>query len=124
MEKNYADIATVLWTYMDGLYEGDLNKLRLAFHPVCHLFSNSEGEFLDWSREKWFEVVEGRDSPKSLGLQRFDRIISIDMSDDITACAKLSCAVPPKFFTDYLTLLKLEGRWQIISKVFRYEVHN
>ena len=124
MEKNYDDIANVLWTYMDGLYEGDLNKLRLVFHPVCHLFSNSEGEFLDWSREKWFEVVEDRDSPKSLGLPRFDRIISIDMSDNITACAKLSCAVPPKFFTDYLTLLKLEERWQIVSKVFRYEVHN
>jgi len=124
MDKNYDDIANILWTYMDGLYEGNIEKLGLVFHPVCHLFSNSEGEFIDWSLEKWFEVVRGRDSPKSLGLKRYDRILSIDMSDDMTAHAKLTCAVPPKFFTDYLTLLKLEGKWQIVSKVFRYEVHN
>ena len=123
MDKNYNDISSALSIYFDGLYEGDTEKLGSVFHPVCHLFSNSGGEFLDWSRDKWFEVVNGRLSPKSQGLSRHDRIISIDMSDEMTAIAKLNCAVPPRYFTDYLTLLKLGGRWQIVSKSFRSETH-
>ena len=123
MDKNYDDISSALSTYLDGLYEGNTEKLSSVFHPVCHLFSNSGGEFLDWSRDKWFDVVNGRPSPKSQGLSRHDRIISIDMSDEMTAIAKLNCAVPPRYFTDYLTLLKLDGRWQIVSKSFRSETH-
>ncbi len=26
--------------------------------------------------------------------------------------------MPPRYFTDYLTLLKVDGRWQVISKTF------
>ena len=123
MDQNYNDISSALVTYLDGLYEGDTKKLGSVFHSVCHLFSNSGGEFLDWPRDKWFDVVNGRPSPKSQGLSRHDRIISIDMSDGTTAIAKLNCAVPPRYFTDYLTLLKLDGRWQIVSKSFRSEIH-
>ena len=65
--------------------------------------------------------MDGRASPASQGLARADRIISIDMSDETTAIAKLNCAVPPRYFTDYLTLLKLDGRWQIVAKSFRFE---
>ena len=122
MDKNYDDISSALSTYLDGLYEGNTEKLSSVFHPVCHLFSNSGGEFLDWSRDKWFDIVNGRPSPKSQGLSRHDRIISIDMSDGTTAIAKLNCAVPPRYFTDYLTLLKLDGRWQIVSKSFRSDL--
>ena len=123
MDKNFEDITSALWTYFDGLHEGDTEKLGSVFHPGCHLYSNTGSEFIDWPRDKWFEVVKGRESPKSQGLARHDRIISIDMSDDTTALAKVSCAIPPRYFTDYLTLLKLDGRWQVISKSFRFDTH-
>ena len=31
-------------------------------------------------------------------------------------------ALPPRFFTDYLVLLKLTDGWRIVSKAYRYEV--
>ncbi|MCX8509451.1 MAG: nuclear transport factor 2 family protein [Rhodobacteraceae bacterium] len=34
----------------------------------------------------------------------------------------MNCAIGDRLFTDWLTLLKLEGRWQVISKVFHYEI--
>ena len=37
------------------------------------------------------------------------------------AFVKLKCAIPPRFFTDYLSFLKVEGRWQIAQKVFATE---
>jgi hypothetical protein len=30
--------------------------------------------------------------------------------------------IRPKHFTDLLTLVHVDGRWQIISKVFHYEL--
>ena len=123
MDKNYDDISRALWIYLDGLYEGDTEKLGSVFHPVCHLFSNSGDDFLDWSRDEWFKIVKDRPTPKSQGLARHDRIISIDMADETTALAKLNCAIPPRYFTDYLSLLKLDGRWRIVSKSFRAEPH-
>jgi hypothetical protein len=38
------------------------------------------------------------------------------------AYVKLKCAIPPRFFTDQLSLLKIDGRWQIAQKVFMTEL--
>lgn len=124
MDEGYKAIGQAIQTYLDGLYEGDTKKLGKVFHPCCHLFAHVNGEFLDWSREHWFDVVEGRESAQTQGLTRHDRIVSIDMSDENTALAKVECAIPPRYFTDYLSFLKGENGWQIVSKSFRFVEHD
>ena len=47
-----------------------------------------------------------------------------DQSSPTSAFVKLKCALPPRFFTDYLCLLKIDGRWQIVQKVFATEVRD
>jgi hypothetical protein len=112
-------IEKVVWTYLDGLHEGDTGKLAKAFHEVSHLYSMEKGGVADLPRAKWFEFVKGRPSAKSRGLPRTDRIISIDLSGPETAFVKLECSIHPRYFTDYLLLLKLEDGWRIVSKSFR-----
>jgi hypothetical protein len=115
-------IEKVIWTYLDGLYEGDTGKLGKAFHEGSHLYSMHEGGVSDLPREKWFEMVKSRPSAKSKDLKRTDRIISIDMAGPETAIVKLECSIHPRYFTDYLSLLKLNGGWRIVSKTFRADV--
>jgi hypothetical protein len=115
-------IERVVWTYLDGLYEGDTAKLAKAFHEGSHLYSMHEGGVADLPREKWFEFVKGRPSAKSKGLTRTDRIVSIDLSGPETAFVKLECSIHPRYFTDYLTLLKLKDGWRVVSKTFRTDV--
>ncbi len=115
-------VEKVVRTYLDGLYEGDTGKLAQAFHEVSHLYSVSDGGVADVPREKWFEFVKGRESPKSKGLKRTDRIVSIDLSGPETAFVKLECSIHPRYFTDYLTLLKLNGGWKVVSKTYRTDV--
>lgn len=38
------------------------------------------------------------------------------------AFVKLKCAIPPRFFTDYLNFLRVDGKWQIAQKVFATEI--
>ena len=76
----------------------------------------------DLPREQWFEWVRNRDSPKAKGLARDDRILMLDQSGPETALAKVACQIPPRYFTDYLVLLKTQQGWKIVSKVFRTDV--
>lgn len=117
-----AAIEAVVQTYFDGLHEGDTKKLAQAFHEVSHLYSAGPDGVADLPRAKWFEMVASRASAKSQGLARSDRIVSIDMSGPETAFVKVECAIPPKFFTDYLLLLKAGGSWRIVSKSFRTDI--
>jgi Putative lumazine-binding len=114
-------VERVVWTYLDGLYEGDTGKLATAFHEVSHLYSLEEGGVSDLPRADWFKLVEGRPSAKSRGLKRTDRIVSIDFSGPETAFVKLECSIHPRYFTDYLTLLQLPQGWRVVSKTFRTE---
>ena len=120
MSSEVAAIEKVLQVYFDGLYEGDTRKLGEAFHPSSHLYSaGGDGKAADWPRAEWFKMVEGRPSAKSKGSARADRIVSIDFSGPTTAFAKVECQIPPRYFTDYLSLLKLGGEWKVVSKTFR-----
>ena len=67
-----------------------------------------------------YDLVENRLSPKDRNQPRYDRIISIDISGPEVALAKVQIAYGDRFFTDYLSLLKIDGRWQIITKTFTY----
>ena len=114
-------VEQVVWTYLDGLYEGDTTKLAKAFHEVSHLYSLEDGGVSDLPRADWLQLVESRPSAKTRGLKRTDRIVSIDFSGPETAFVKLECSIHPRYFTDYLTLLKLPQGWRVVSKTFRTE---
>ncbi|HEY0440573.1 MAG TPA: nuclear transport factor 2 family protein [Xanthobacteraceae bacterium] len=116
-----AAIEATLWTYFDGLHEGDADKIAQAFHPVSHLYSEDKGGVADLPRDRWLEMVRNRQSAKAQGLPRHDRIVSIDQAGPALAFAKVECALPPRFFVDYLTLIKTAEGWRIVAKAFKAE---
>ncbi len=120
--QSLAAIQSVVQTYLDGLYEGDTEKLAAAFHPASELRSEKDGEVVILPRQAWLEAVRTRPSAASQNLPRHDRILAIDLAGPELAVVKLNCAIPPRFFTDVLVLLKLANGWQIVSKAFRTEV--
>ena len=117
-----ADIEALLATYFDGVYESSADKFLSVFHPAAHLyFLDENGKVVDWPRDHWLGMVRERKSPKSQGHPRHDRIVQIDQSGPASALAKVECAMPPRFFVDYLSLLKTDEGWRIIAKVFKAE---
>ena len=68
MTSETAAIEKTLWTYLDGLHEGDADKIAQAFHPVSHLYSEANGDVADVPRDKWLDMVRSRPSAKSQGL--------------------------------------------------------
>ncbi len=124
MTSEKAAIEAVVQTYLDGLYEGDADRLATAFHPTSALTWEQEGGLSILPRDEWLKAVRERPSPRSKGLPRQDEILLIDQSSPTAAFVKLKCAIPPRFFTDYLSLLKIDGRWQVAQKVFATRVED
>lgn len=105
-------------TYFDGLYEGDADKLASVFHETSALTWEQDGQVAIWTLAQWLKAVRERPSPKAKGLARDDAILLLDQSGPTTAFVKVRCQMPPRYFTDYLSLLKLGGRWMVVQKVF------
>lgn len=119
MNNDIKAIEAVTRTYLDGLYEGDVAKLAHAFHPTSALTTvKDDGAIQIVPREQWLEAVRNRPSPKAAGMAREDHILTIDLVGPTLALVKVKCQMPPRYFTDLLSFLKVESQWQIVQKVF------
>lgn len=122
MTDDFNDIAAVLADYFDGLYFGDTERLARVFHPQAQYVSVTDGTLLYRTMGEYFPVVDNRPSPASRNEARRDRIVSIEFAGPVTAVARVNCSIGDKLFTDLLTLIRLDGRWQVISKVFHHDI--
>lgn len=122
MYNDLRAIEAVTRTYLDGLYEGDVAKLEHAFHPTSALTTALEdGTIKIVPRDEWLRAVRERPSPKAAGMVRGDHILTIDMVGPTLALVKVKCQMPPRYFTDLLSFLKVDSKWQIVQKVFMTE---
>jgi hypothetical protein len=119
-----AAIEATIKDYFDGLYDGDADKLARVFHPTSALTSIApqDGTLQVMPRDTWLEWVKTRPSPRKSGLARDDAILSLDQPGPTMAFVKVKCQIPPRYFVDQLSLLKIEGRWQVVQKVFQTDV--
>jgi hypothetical protein len=53
-------------------------------------------------------------------LERRDEILSIDVVREL-ALVKLKLQIPPRYFTDLLSCMKVDGAWRIVQKVTTIE---
>ena len=111
-------IEQTIQTYFDGLYEGDATKLASIFHETSALTYEQDGQLVVLPLAQWLQAVRERASPQAKGLARNDAILLIDQSGPTTALVKVKCQMPPRYFTDYLNLLKVGGQWLVAQKVF------
>lgn len=120
MSADFNAVAAVLHLYFDGLYHSDTQRLAQVFHPKAQYVCVTDGTLLYRDMTDYFPVVDARVSPASKGEARRDEIVSVEFAGPATARAVVRCALGNRLCTDFLTLIHLDGRWQVISKVFHY----
>jgi len=120
-KSNFDKVSDLLHKYFDGLYRGDIALLADVFHPQAHYSCATNGELLQLAMPEYFKVVDNRDAPIKVNQPRIDKIIAIEFAGDVTALAKVECAIGNKHFTDFLNLIYVNSKWQIIAKVFHYQ---
>lgn len=119
-DQPYTAITAVLQDYFDGLYHSDTRKLRVVFHPLATYSCATERPILHMGMSDYFALVDKRPAPAASKQVRRDRIVSMEIAGPDAAFVRAECQIGPRFCTDLLTLVRVEGRWQIMAKVFEY----
>ena len=108
-----------LMNYLDGGTFGDTTRVTAAFHPSATMkfVNNQTGKFTDVPIADYLKGAKANAGKKA---DRRTRIVSYDMMGT-AAQAKVESAYPTFKFIDYFNLLKIDGRWLIVSKIFYRE---
>lgn len=121
MDTDIRALATLAKTYCDAAYEMDADKFASVFHPSCSVTKTAEdGNVSVTPIEMWLAGVRNMKVPKLQGLERHDEIVLIDVVREL-ALLKLKLQIPPRYFTDMLSCLKVDGAWKIVQKVMIVE---
>jgi Putative lumazine-binding len=116
------EVRDLLDRYFDGLYRSDAELLAAVFHPAAVYATATDGALTRLSMPEYLPVVAARESPATRGEARTDTIESIAFAGPVTALARVRCSIGTRRFTDLLSLVRVDGRWQIIAKVFHFDL--
>ena len=120
-QSEFELISQTLMDYIEGSTEGQPDRLKTAFHPDLNLYSvGKDGQLRIWAGTAYIkDTKEGK--PTGEG----GKIISIDYENN-AAVAKVEISHPESISTyvDYFMLLKIEGKWTIIHKMYTKRTSN
>ena len=102
--------------YFKGSYEGDLNKLKLIFHPGTLLFGDVKGQPYAKTLDEWLNLVANRQSPKDSGKPFKGDILNIKVVNSI-AIAEVHVKAYDMLYHDFLSLHRIDGNWVIVNKI-------
>ena len=114
---NEADISAVIEVvraYYDGSMEGDAAKLARAFHPRASIVGNEHGE-LYWKTVDEY-TAECKELVAEAGPYEW-RIDRLSFEGD-TALVGVGSQYAGVWYSDDLSMLRIEGAWRIVHKTF------
>ena len=118
MKTTAEEVMQFLQVYFDLLQEQDMNKFDQVFHKDSVLYSQQDNTFTARPVAEYKEIVRGRKSPAEGKYPRKDEILMVDVLSETTALAKVRLRLFDNLMEDYLNLLKVDGKWVIVSKVY------
>lgn len=114
-----ADITAVLSDYFNGVFKGDTDLLRSAFHPQALVAGDVNGQAYFKTLDQYLDGVRNRKSPFELGESFRMEIISIEIINQI-AVAKVRLPMFEFNYHDLLSLTKVDGKWLIVNKLLTH----
>ncbi len=112
--SEYGVIAKVVQHYIDGGRSGKGDDMKPAFHEDATIFGYAGADLFAGPIQGLYDWVDKNGPAK--GLQAW--IASIDIVDSVaTVRLELDNWIDSRY-TDMFTLLKVDGEWKIMNKVF------
>ncbi|HVI72647.1 MAG TPA: nuclear transport factor 2 family protein [Pyrinomonadaceae bacterium] len=104
--------------YINAHATGNPDYIRKAFFPDAKIMAFRDGKLLNLSVEEFASRFSGK--PAADESQRKRRIDSLTITGN-AGVARIVLDYPDTTLTDYMSLLKVDGEWKIVNKVFNAE---
>ena len=111
-ETDYQQIERTVSYYLDGGTNNDFETLKKAFHENATMKYITD-DYKEVNALEFFQKAI-KPGPKQ---NRKTRIAYINIAGH-AANAKLEIDYPTFTFIDYMNLLKINGEWKVVSKIF------
>lgn len=119
-DKQEKDLAKVpLENYLQAQATGNGDFIRKAFHTDARIMAFRDGKMTNLSVEEFAGRFNGKAAEDEAKRKR--TIESLEISGN-AAIAKVVLDYPTVKFTDFMSLLKINGEWKIVNKSFYAEV--
>jgi len=113
--RDYDAVIAVAQKYVDGLRVGSAEGVAEAFHNDAVMYGFTNGELLGGSIANLFDFVKKNGKAPEittrldvLAITPTTAVVRVDMEKDAIGAD----------YNDYLTLIKINGDWKVIAKVY------
>lgn len=113
--RDYSAVVAVAQQYVDGLRVGSVDGVAKAFHPKAVMYGFTNGELLGGPIQNLFNFVQKNGKAADivthldvLAITPTTAVVRVDMEKDAIGAD----------YNDYLTLIKIDGDWKVIAKVY------
>lgn len=115
--REEAAVRAAVQAYFDGMMKGDQTLLKTAFHAESYLIGPGQKDanripFATWHTSFTRPIENPQEHRNS--------ILSVDVAGN-AAVAKTELDWPRVRYVDYLSLLKVNGEWKIVNKIWHQE---
>lgn len=112
--QDYDAIAKVVQHYIDGARSGKGDDMKPAFHEGATIFGYVGPDLFAGPIQKLYDWNDQNGAAPEIQ----SRIASVDVTGSVAAVRLEIDNWTGHRFTDIFTLLKIDGQWKIMNKVF------
>jgi hypothetical protein len=117
-------IQKVMDLYIEGVRNGNVASLREAFHSQSSMFGWKGKDLYITPIQGLFDYVGSMPIPYKTGEPTTFIITSIQVSGNAASVEMAMDSYHGHNFMDYFQLVKIDGRWWIVSKTFHADPQN
>lgn len=110
-----AGVRKALDAYFQGHATGQGEHFRRGMHADMRMSFVRDGKLVHRNLDEFASGATGK--PAADEAKRKRKIVMVDITGT-AAIAKIELDYPDVFFTDYMSLLKVDGEWKIVDKTF------
>ena len=118
-------VKSAIQNYYDGYIYRDITKLNMAFdtiHGTMKVPLEENGKVIGFRNRYFKEVVPKWGNRKQMQQEILNncalKILSIDLTDEQIASAKIEMKVDTIAYVDVLSLHNIKGHWKITNKMY------
>jgi hypothetical protein len=104
--------------YTEGVHTGDIDMLKRAFHPRAMMYGASGSNVMIVEIQGLYDYIAAHEAPSRTGEPHQCFISSVQYAGNAALVEVVEESLYGNDYTNYLQLLKIEGKWVIICKSY------